>query len=358
MTANPDRSLTIAAVGDFMVERRLAAGDIGATRALLAGADAVVANLETVLSDRGTSVPKWANLRGPQAIAGDLRALGVDVVALANNHAMDFRAEGMLDARRALAEAGVRPVGAGPDLAAATAPTVLETAGERLAVLAISCTLPIESAAGPDRPGIAPMRVRHAFAVDEGLLAEQPGTVPEVKTWLDGQDLARVRRGVAAARALAETVVVVVHWGVPTPWRAPSHPRLQEYQRPLGHALIDAGAAAVLGNHAHELHGIELYRGRPIAYCLGNFWIDTIAAYPWMERESVVLRLAFSGAEVAEVALTPLLLDAEGVPRPDPEARAVALLNERSRELGVTIEAADARFRAVPSHPGTEPATD
>ena len=343
-TAQRNGSLTIAAVGDFMLERRLAPHDVEAVRALLAGADVVVANVDTVLSDRGTPVPKWANLRGPREIAADMRALGVDVVALANNHAMDFRAEGMLDTRRALDEAGVRHAGAGEDLEAAAAPAVVETAAGTVAVLSIACTLPPESAAGPSWPGIAPMRVRHAFAVDETLLAEQPGTVPDVRTWLDERDLERVRQGVAAAAGAADAVLVVVHWGVPAPWRAPSHPTLQEYQRPLGHALIEAGADAVLGNHPHELHGIEVYRGRPIAYCLGNFWIDTIGAYPWMGRESFVLRLTKPPEGATRVEVVPALLDDDGVPRPDPLSRAVEVLNEQSRAFEVSVVEANGRF--------------
>ena len=81
--------LVVDVVGDFMLERRLAPVDVAATRTLFDGADVVIANLDTVLSDRGTPVPKWANLRGPRDCARDLRAMGIDLVALANNHAMD-----------------------------------------------------------------------------------------------------------------------------------------------------------------------------------------------------------------------------------------------------------------------------
>ena len=168
--------------------------------------------------------------------------------------------------------------------------------------------------------------------------------MPEVRTWLDERDLERARHDVTAAREAADAVVVVVHWGVPTPWRAPSHPTLQEYQRPLGHALIDAGADAVLGNHPHELHAIEFYRDRPIAYSLGNFWIDTIGAYPWMGRESVVLRLTLPPGAPTGVDVVPVLLDDGGVPRPDARARAVDVLNEHGREFGVSVADAGDRF--------------
>jgi poly-gamma-glutamate synthesis protein (capsule biosynthesis protein) len=339
-------SLTIAAVGDFMLVQRPDAANIEAIRTLLAGSDVAIANVDTVLSDLGTPVPKWANLRGPRTAAGDLRAMGIDAIAMANNHAMDFRAEGMLDTLRAYQESGLLTAGAGVNLSAATAPAIVRVGQRTVAILSMACTLPPESAAGPDWPGIAPVHVRYAFAIDETLLAEQPGSVPEVKSWLDDKDLARTRADVAAAREIANVVVAVVHWGVPTPWRAPAHPILQEHQRVLGHALIDAGADVVLGNHAHELHAIEFYRDKPIAYCLGNFWIDGIGSYPWMGRESLVLRLTFGRGGVPEVEIVPLMLDEAGIPRPDPERRSVELLNRLSAEFGVVVAAEDGVYLA------------
>jgi poly-gamma-glutamate capsule biosynthesis protein CapA/YwtB (metallophosphatase superfamily) len=344
MGVHPSDPLVIDVVGDFMLEHRLSPVAVQEVRGLFAGADVVIANVDTVLSARGTPVPKWANLRGPREISHDLSALSIDVVALANNHAMDFRAEGMLDTCRAFEEAGILHAGAGPDLAAASAPAVCKTRHGAVAVISIACTLPLDSAAGPNWPGIAPLRVRTAFAVDETLLAEQPGTMPSVWTSLDESDFGRVRQEVANARTLADYVLVVVHWGVPAPWRAPIQPTLQQYQLSLGRRLIDAGADAVIGNHAHELHGIDLYRGCPIAYCIGNFWIDTIAAYPWMGRESMVLRLMASGGAINRIEVVPLLLDENGIPRPDPSWRAINELNEQSRAFEVHVEEIDGRW--------------
>lgn len=330
-------TITIAAIGDFMISRRFAPDDVNAVGELLAGNDLVIANVDTVLSDQGTPVPKWVNLRGPREAAGDLRAMGIAIVTMANNHAMDFRAPGMLDTCRAYDEAGILHPGAGANLAAATAPAVIEVHGRTVSVLSVACTLPVESAAGLDWPGIAPLHVRYAFTIDESLFAEQPGSVPEIKTWLDETELARVCADVAAARSNADIVLPVVHWGVPPLWRAPAHPIVQEHQRTLGRALIDAGADAVIGNHAHELHGIEFYQDKPIAYCLGNFWIDTIGDYDWLAHESMVLRLTFGAAREPDVDIVPLFLDEGGVPRVDESARSVAVLDRLSREFGVAV---------------------
>ena len=228
MAAN-GAGVRIACIGDFMLARRPDEASIAPVRELFDGDDVVIANVDTVLSDLGTPVPKWANLRGPREAAKDLRALGIGVVAMANNHAMDFRAEGMLDTCRAYDEAGLLHAGAGENLAAAAAPAVLQAGGLTVAALSVACTLPPESAAGPASAGIAPLRIGYAFAVDESLMPEQPGTVPQVRTWPDGDDLDRVRHDIARANDAADVTLVVVHWGVPAPWRAPSHPTLQEY---------------------------------------------------------------------------------------------------------------------------------
>lgn len=349
MTAGRDRPIIVAAVGDFIFFDRPDPADIAATRPLLAGADIVIGNIDVVLSDRGTPVPKWANLRATPEIAHDLRELGLDVAVVANNHTMDYRAEAMADCLAAYEAAGIRPSGAGANLAAATAPTIIATPDGSVAILSVCSTLSPESAAGAESPGVAPLKVRQSFLLDEPLLAEQPGTPPEVHTWPDEQDLARARRDIAAARQQADHVLVVIHWGVPSPWRTPAGPIIQPSQRTIGHTLIEAGADAVIGNHAHELHGIEFHLGKPIIYCLGNFWIDAISRFPWMGREGIVLRLLLDPGREVRLELVPLYLDDRGVPQPDATARAVRILTEQSREFGVTLVAAAGRYHVVPN---------
>jgi len=77
-------------------------------------------------------------------------------------------------------------------------------------------------------------------------------------------DLARLRGQIASLRPEVDVLIVSVHWGY-----GRGDP-LAEYQRPLGQALIDAGADMILGNHAHSPAGVETYRGKPILYSLGN----------------------------------------------------------------------------------------
>ena len=97
--------------------------------------------------------------------------------------------------------------------------------------------------------------------------------------------------------------------------------------------------------HAHELHGIEFYQGKPIVYSLGNFWIDGFDRFSWMGREGIVLRLVLQRNEPLTLELVPIYLDDRGVPQPDASARAVAILTEQSREFGTTVVPEDGRFR-------------
>jgi poly-gamma-glutamate capsule biosynthesis protein CapA/YwtB (metallophosphatase superfamily) len=343
------KTVTIAAVGDFMIQHRPPQYDIDRVKSLVCGADITIANVDTVLSDAGQPSPKWANLRGPRDVARDLAAMGFDVVTFANNHAMDFRAEGMLDMIAAYGEAGVKPIGGGTTIAEATAPHLVTVGDRTVALLSLATTLPPDAAAGPTWPGIAPVKVHQAYAFDASLFAEQPGSMPDFKGWLDETDLQRAIDDVKAAKDRADIVVPCIHWGVPSPWRAPIHPIIQEHQRELGHALIDAGADAIIGNHAHELHGIEFYEAKPIAYCLGNFWIDKISNWAWMGRESIVLRLNFPPDGDPEVEIQPVWLDDDGWPLSDPDHKAVAILNALGKNDRVSVTPAGDRFRVAAS---------
>jgi poly-gamma-glutamate synthesis protein (capsule biosynthesis protein) len=335
----------LAVVGDLMVRTpgvtRRYRDDAGfqAVREALSSAAVAVANLELPLSRRGHQVPKTVNLRADPAVIEDLLALGVDAVTLANNHMMDFGPEAMLDTLATCDEAGLVHCGAGSDLDAALAPAWLTAGERRMALLSVACTLPIESDATPGKPGIAPLRTRFAFEVDLNLLAEQPGSMPTVQSWAVPEDQARVAAAIVACREQgADDVVVAIHWGSPSYWLSPAQGLLCAYQRPLAHALIDAGADAVCGVHAHQLHPIEVFRGKPILYCLGNVLFEGLGDYPFLEPEAVIARLTFGDAPACE--LVPLLLDRHGFPRRatgEDAARIIARLNELSRPFGTEI---------------------
>jgi poly-gamma-glutamate capsule biosynthesis protein CapA/YwtB (metallophosphatase superfamily) len=274
----------LALAGDTMLGRSVSDA-IARTRqppfdpdviAAAAEADLFLLNLECCVSARGE---RWRSprkpffFRAPPLAAELLAEMGVDCVTLANNHALDYGPEALLDTFDHLGAAGVGWVGAGPDATAARTPRVLAARGVRLAVIG-AADHPQDFAAGRDRPGIA-------FA---DLRAEPCGG------WLAG--------AVVAARELADAVLVMPHWGPNMTVRPP------RYVMKAGRALVAAGATLVAGHSAHLVHGAA---GR-VLYDLGDF-VDDYAVHPELRNDLGMLflvELEPSGAR--EVEAVPLKL--------------------------------------------------
>jgi poly-gamma-glutamate synthesis protein (capsule biosynthesis protein) len=214
-------------------------------------ADLFVLNLECCISARGEPTPgRVFHFRGPPWAVQALEHLGVDCVTLANNHALDFGADALLDTLSHLDAAGIRVVGAGTDVERARAPVVLEADGFRLAVLAFA-DHPAEYAAGADRPGIA--------------YADPRDPLPQ---WLTGFPA-------------ADAVLVAPHWG-PNMTAEPPH-----YVRGIAHALLDAGATLVAGHSAHVFHGVA----SRVLYDVGDF-LDDYRVDPTLRNDLGLLFLA------------------------------------------------------------------
>jgi poly-gamma-glutamate capsule biosynthesis protein CapA/YwtB (metallophosphatase superfamily) len=231
-------------------------------------ADLFVLNLECCISGRGArrrEPGKPFFFRAPPAAVGVLRRLGVDCVTLANNHALDYGGEALLDTLAHLDAAGIAHVGAGADLAAARAPVTLEADGFQLAVLGCA-DHPPECAAGPDAPGIA-------YGLD----------------WVAD----------ALAAVTADAVLVTPHWG-PNMTPAPLA-RI----RAAAANLRAAGATLVAGHSAHVFHGVE----DAILYDLGDF-LDDYAVDPDLRNDLGLLFLVdFDDAGPARLEAVPLKLD-------------------------------------------------
>jgi len=347
---------TLLATGDLMLQRPPARSELFP---VVRGPAHVFANLEEALTDGGERADKLVCLKGSPALAAELKRSGVSVVTLANNHCMDFGTSGLRATIAALARAGVPAVGAGEDLAASLRPATLDAGGLRVAFVGLSCTM-ADTGAGVSRPGIAPVRVLTRFLVDHVLLQETPGVSPYVETVPMPGDTERAAAAVAAAKRSADLVIVGIHWGVPIGWVAANQDELATYQQPLGRALIDAGADAVIGHHPHVLHGVEVYRGRPIYYSLGNFLFHSLAAepvrdrtyppYSWRtlrgepNRYGGLARVHWDdpGRGPDTIELVPVWLDDVGEPGPADAARALAAIGrvaELSKKFGTACRA-------------------
>lgn len=274
----------LAFSGDMMILRPLSEPERRSPLfALLRAAECSVGNLEVPLTTAAPEAEKASTLRADPERAQDVAEMGFDVVTLANNHALDCGLQGLRDTIAALETVGVQHVGTGANQRASYEPVFRETSGGKVAIFGVASTLPPGFAAGAFRPGIAPIRVLSQFAVDPAVVSEQPGIAPFVHTQAHQADVDSFCEFVSDAKSKADFVAVMIHWGVPHGWVPLSQGVLAEYQRPLAHALIDAGADIVVGNHPHAVHPVEVYQQRLIAYSLGNF---VFQAWPELRQAS------------------------------------------------------------------------
>lgn len=231
-------------LSDHVLEAYDAAGGIDGVlsqdyQAEIQAADFFMTNEEFPFSTRGTPAPdKQFTFRVHPERVKLMQEMGIDLVTLANNHALDYGHDAMLDTIDTLDHAGIRHVGAGKNLAEARKPDVVELNGRTFAFIGATRVYPeADWAAGTDSAGM--------FSAYDG-----------------GAQLAEE---VKAAKQQADYVIAYVHWGIER------EEMPNEVQKSIAHRLVDAGADLVVGAHPHVLQGIEYYQGVPIAYSLGNF---------------------------------------------------------------------------------------
>ncbi len=271
---NSLQTITLLAVGDIMlvmgmtplIRQHGANYPFQYVRPLLTRADIVIGNLEAPFTTHTAPTPyKRAEsvkarrdyiLRAHPSTAEGLRYAGFTAVGLANNHMMDYQAQGLLDTLATLDRLGIAYCGAGKNLTEARRPAVIERKGLRVALLSYSCILPIGSVATANRMGIAPAR---GFGAEEAM-----------------------REDITRARREADFVILSIHWGKQLE-RYPS-----SFQRGLGRKLLEWGADAVVGHHPHVLQGIQVEGGKLIAYSLGDFVNSS------SRKETAILQMAIS----------------------------------------------------------------
>jgi poly-gamma-glutamate synthesis protein (capsule biosynthesis protein) len=323
----------------------------------LRSATLAVGNLETCIFDmRGFSghpysTGDWPLVAGPP-VADDLAALGLRLVGRANNHSMDWGPDGMRDTARLLDQAGITHAGTGESLASARAPRYVETAGGRVATVSVYSTQSGDLALAldqfgetPGRPGVAGIRRSTTIrapadamptlrAIAERLDPDRTGPVGrwfgrpegelpmlgvtftegeefEVEHTFDEADVKATLRGIRLGKQFADLLVLNVHIHDEGP-DADTPPRCLV---DLAHAAIDAGADVVACHGVHRLGAIELYRGCPILYGLGNFAFSDLAApltQLLYEQAGGLMQKALADPSTATDADVTLLLDAQG----------------------------------------------
>ncbi|MDR0928679.1 MAG: CapA family protein [Oscillospiraceae bacterium] len=259
-----ERSLSVLSIGDLILDVPGVAAYFEPTRALLAGGDMRVCQVEVAHTLRG----QWSNPEPNSAPAADpahlaaLREHGFDVATLGGNHIFDQGENGVRDTMDALRALGIATAGAGMNIDEARRPAMIMRNGLRIAVLEYNTVGPDLSWATPLKAGCAFLKVRTFYEMDRC----GPGTAPTaIYTVTDPGTLNAMREDISAARRDADIVLCYFHMG------RMCTSEILSYQREITHCAIDAGADFVACHHAHALLGAEIYRGKPIYYGLGHY---------------------------------------------------------------------------------------
>ncbi len=337
-----DGNFTIALAGDTMLTRRLAPfreENFLRLREILRGADAAFANLEGTVHtwDEGTpGITQGTFMTTDPKLLEDLKWLGINMVSCANNHAFDYGEDGVLANLRHLDAAGLAHAGTGKNLAEARAPGYLDTPNGRVGLIATTATFRPWNQAGeqrPDlrgRPGINPLGFQTRYRVDAAAFEQvkrmsrelgfeksderarkhfySDKEIPDAKsaelsllgnrylldegfsieTQANERDLQDNLRWIREARRQSDWLVVSAHcheFGGASLLTASSRAELEEtadFVTKFAHQTIDEGADVFVGHGSHFPMGIEIYRGKPIFYSVGNFVFqnETVGFFP------------------------------------------------------------------------------
>jgi poly-gamma-glutamate capsule biosynthesis protein CapA/YwtB (metallophosphatase superfamily) len=203
---------------------------------LFAAADIRLLNLECVVATTGQAEPKHYTFRAAPQVLQTLKR-HADGVTLANNHSGDYGREAFAQMLSLLTKNNIAQAGGGMNLSEAHTPWMVERNGIRIAILSYNEFMPRSYEAGPHTPGVA-------WSEDEQVV----------------DDIRRARRIYQA-----DIVLPFMHWG----WE--NEPKANLRQRQLAKKMIDAGADAIIGGHPHVTQDLEIYKGKPIIYSVGNF---------------------------------------------------------------------------------------
>jgi poly-gamma-glutamate capsule biosynthesis protein CapA/YwtB (metallophosphatase superfamily) len=337
-----ERNIRLLLAGDAMPARSLKPFDEPRYTALLdliRRADAAFANLETTVREphEGTpSLTQGTPMSTPPALLGELQWMGLKLLSCANNHATDYGDDGLMAMLAHLRRAGIPHAGAGANLAEARKPAYLDTAAGRVALIAATTFYPHWTRAAdqrPDalgRPGVNPLDFAVSYTVDgasfaalakasEGLgltqararqramffsAAEAPEDSADTLTFLGQRflrgkgfavatkakpaDLEGNLRWIREAKRQADLVIFSLHnheYGPGGALTAKTNVGMEEtasFVADVAHAAIDAGADVVACHGPHLTLGVEVYKGRPILYSLGNFIFqnDNVSVFP------------------------------------------------------------------------------
>ncbi len=310
-----DQNFTMALTGDSIITRPLSIykePEFVKMIGLIRSSDVAFTNLEMLFHDyesypMAVSGGTW--MRGDPALAKELNWAGFDMVSRANNHTGDYGVAAMEMTTKYVAEAGLVQAGVGASLAEAREAKFFETPKGRVALISIASTFASHMAAGrsrdnvPPRPGLNPLRYSSTTILPEadfsalrktgemlGLFTDQDGNPmgtsddkpdqfklygrwfksgvkAEIQSVANQKDVAEIVAVIENAKKLSDYVIVTIHAHEQKNRREIAADFIPVFAR----AVIDAGADVFVGHGPHALRGIEIYKGKPILYSLGDF---------------------------------------------------------------------------------------
>lgn len=286
-------------------------------RETLRRADLVYGNLEGLLvNSQGPDkdIPDksgWQHI-GPEAVRA-LKAGNIQVVGVANNVA--YGRENIVKSLAVLDANGIMHTGAGKNLEEAHRPAIVERKGVRIGFLQYTAKWYREDQqiATATSPGVARVKSLDGITIDPEDLEQVREDIRRLRPLVDVLVVSSHNRdglGRVLSSAAPENSGPVDPAQLVAPIRlGPAFSRTEPYQRELAHAAIDAGADIVYGHGSHVVQGVEVYKGKPVMYCLGNFATDWIRMRP--NKEGMVARVVVEGKKVVRVSLVPVTRDAD-----------------------------------------------
>src|SRR5580704_13837066 len=308
-------AFTLTGIGDLLYSHPMADSpdrEFQKVVELIQGGDVTIGNQEGVFFDLKTFKGQgYGNglLWGEGTLARDMKAMGVRMVSVANNHSTDWGPEGLLETSRLLDEAGIVHSGGGRTLQEARKAGVLATPKGRVALVSVASTFKpnagANDAAGdvPSRPGVSILRTRKVNLVTGDQMATirklatalasplQPAPAPDAQEITFGEQFYRVSeklglrydmdlydhagllRAIREAKQEADLVVFTIHAHESPTGLDDDTPDPPDFLVRLFHNAVDAGADVILGGGPHSLRGVEIYKGRPVFYGMGVFFI-------------------------------------------------------------------------------------
>lgn len=316
---NNDVTVSISFAGDVMMDSYFAdyIQNYGvdysweSVSPLLQEADITAVNLETCVSDQGKSLKKKGyGFRSQAETLQGLANAGIDIVNVANNHTYDYGKTAFLDTLLNLKQYGIDYVGGGNNIKEALEVKVMTKDKLRIGFLSASEVSPAYSRADETKAGVA---------------------------FYSQSEYTYILEAVKAAKEKCDLLMVMLHWG------AEYQDKPSESQINFAHDLIDNGADAVVGQHAHVLQGIEIYKEKPILYNIGNF---VFLKRNEKAGKTGVFNLNFTNDHFVNGHIAPVFID-------HCKANLLAQDNDMKKEIINQISSLSAQFETEISEEGT-----